>query len=186
MYACDERWWKHHIDRVKKEFPGALHTQHSEGKDVPHVQFAKANGIKVWLGKNGTGLDTTPGRIHWGYNSGFQAINVCYHLGASLILLLGYDMGVTNGKSHYFGDHPKGLQVASPYQQMIERFRTVKPSDYGIEIINCTPGGNLDAFPRLDLDAAIRRARDHCRDGAISEQGAAVAEALQPADLRCQ
>jgi hypothetical protein len=104
-----------------------------------------------------SGLSTDPTCVHQGANSGYQAINLAYNLGAQRILLLGFDCGVHNGKSHWFGDHPKGLQKASPYQRMQKAFRTIVPEHYGIEIINCSRTTAIDAFERLSIDKAVRR-----------------------------
>ena len=115
---------------------------------------AKQYGINHVVGEHGQGLADKP-PIRYGSNSGYQAVNLVYWFGATRILLIGYDMGCTGGKTHYFGDHPEGLQVRSPFGSFIQSFRTIDPKRYGIEIINCTPVSNLDCFPRMELTEAL-------------------------------
>lgn len=61
----------------------------------------------------------------------------------------------TSGKAHFFGDHPENIGNANRYAEFANNFNTIKPADYGIEIINCTRDTALTAFPRMDLDDAI-------------------------------
>lgn len=90
-------------------------------------------------------IDLGEGMIHYGIpgggNSGFQAINLAYMLGAKTIILLGFDMfGV-----HYFGDHPDKLVKQSPYKDFIKSFETITKD---VEIINCSRQTALNCFPK--------------------------------------
>ena len=53
---------------------------------------AAAWGINQLKSVAQPGLSRTQGVIHQGKNSGYQALNLAYLLGAKRILLLGYDM----------------------------------------------------------------------------------------------
>jgi len=99
-------------------------------------------------------LSSTPGLIHHGKNSGYQAINVAYLLGCTRIILLGYDMK-GGPEAHFFGLHPEGLRRCPDYGKFVAAFRSIDPDEYGIEIINCTPGSALDAFPKRPLDEVL-------------------------------
>lgn len=101
------------------------------------------------------GLSRSQGVLHSGQNSGYQAINLAYLMGAEVILLLGYDMARRNGKGHFFGEHPETLNHKTDYRQFITNFDSIKPDQYGIEIINCTRDTALTAFPKMDLEKAI-------------------------------
>ena len=87
-----------------------------------------------------------------GSNSGYQAINLAYLLGATRIILLGFDMSNHSGLSHFFGDHPDEFAGGSDPKRFIAGVNTIKPEDYGIEIINCSRVTELDAFPRMSLE----------------------------------
>lgn len=92
--------------------------------------------------------------IHWGGNSGYQAINLAYLWGARRVVLLGYDMQKTDGKSHWFGDHPKGLNGNSPYPTWIQKFDRLAADlkSEGVEVINATRETALRCFQRANLE----------------------------------
>ena len=98
------------------------------------------------------GLAADPDYVHSGGNSGYQAINLALHLGATRIVLLGYDMHCHSGKSHWFGDHPEGFVSNIKFERFIAAYRSIKPEQYGIEILNCSRETALDAFPRHNLE----------------------------------
>jgi len=147
LYACDAKWWNFHISDVIRDFDGELWTQNEAWqKDKPEDW-----GITVLTSLAQPGLSTKKGTIHRGGNSGYQAVNLAYHLGASHILLLGFDMMI-NGARHWFGEHPQGLNMASNYNDFSRNFDSIIPEDYGIEVWNLTRQTALKAFPIYDLD----------------------------------
>lgn len=150
-YACDNAWWKIHYDAVKAGFKGQSYTIND--LESPDRNPDKKFDLIRLNSRHGEGLSKE--FIHYGVNgggnSGFQAVNLAYHLGAKTILLLGFDMFGT----HYFGAHPDGLANASPYRSFIKSFESVNPADYGIEIINCSRQTALEHFPRKTLDDVL-------------------------------
>lgn len=90
--------------------------------------------------------------IHYGLpgggNSGFQAVNLAYIMGAKTILLLGFDMFGT----HFFGKHPPKLDVMSPFRNFIESFASIKKD---VEIINCSRQTALDCFPKMPIESVL-------------------------------
>ena len=91
--------------------------------------------------------------IHYGSNSGYQALNIAVLMGATRIILLGFDMKRVQGKSHFFGEHPKGLSNGDGYGLFIEKFQTAVdlPKEAAIEVLNCTPDSALPWFEKRDL-----------------------------------
>jgi len=142
LYACDRKWWKHHIDDVKAAFKGELYTQNVGWKPGE----AEALGLTVLQSVDEPGLSKEQGIIHQGKNSGYQAVNLAYLMGATQIFLLGYDMGCS-GKTHFFGDHPDAVGNRRNYSQYIRHFDTIKE----IEVINLSRETALN-FPRADID----------------------------------
>ena len=114
-------------------------------------------GLKGDQGERGAdgGLSTDPGALRSGGHSGFQAINLAVHLGASRIVLLGYDTQPTGGRDHYFGAHPHG------YKMPFDMFRWLFPSivapleALGVAIVNCSRETALDCFPRRPLHEGL-------------------------------
>jgi hypothetical protein len=150
IWATDFRWWKVHRRQVQSDFDGQCWTQ-----DVQWDQGVKPEewGIRCLKADTGApGLSVDPQKIHTGKNSGYAAIGLAYHLGASRILLLGYDMGLEGTRRHWFGSHPDGLEVASDYASFINRFESIDPAVYGLEIWNVTRRTALNHFPRKTLE----------------------------------
>jgi hypothetical protein len=96
--------------------------------------------------------------IHFGSNSGYQAINLAVHFGVSRILLLGFDMQVApDGRKHWFGNHPGNMNNNSPYGLFIEKFGTLPPDlkKAGVEVVNCSRVTALECFQRMTIEEAL-------------------------------
>jgi hypothetical protein len=101
------------------------------------------------------GICEQKGRLAWNANSGGAAINLAYHMGATKIILLGYDMQWTGGKSHHHGDHPEHLQHRMPgFHRWLRYFDAIQKDlvRLGVTVYNCTPGSALTSFRMADLE----------------------------------
>ena len=96
--------------------------------------------------------------IHFGGNSGYQAINLAYLMGASTVTLLGYDMGNTNGLSHWHGDHPGHLKKQLPINLWLSKFPALADDlkAEGVRVINASRVTALECFDRLPLELALQ------------------------------
>lgn len=112
-----------------------------------------------WCGDEFTarrfGINWLPSAIAGSFNSGQRAIELAIHLGASRILLLGYDCSIRNG-THWHGNHrllanPDSFSVA----RWQDEYSRLKASAGGVEIINCSRYTRLTCFPRQPLEAAL-------------------------------
>lgn len=121
------------------------------GKPVDPAQW----GITKLESVAEPGLSRKQGVIHRGDNSGYQAVNLAYLMGAERIILIGFDMMMFGKQRHWFGDHPEHMNVDSNYVSCIRWFNTIKPEAYGIEIWNCSRRTAMDCFPKHDLDEAL-------------------------------
>lgn len=145
LYACDQKWWELHLEDVRQNFRGKLYTQFHN----PQAEkFAKDSGLEAIEGKGGNGL----GRdcLKHGSNSGHQAINLAYLLGATHIYLLGYDM---QGDGHWFGDHPKPLHQGNK-NAFVNNFDAIarELKAEGVEVINFTRSTALRCFSLGNFD----------------------------------
>jgi hypothetical protein len=88
-------------------------------------------------------------------NSGLQGMRVAAMLGATRILLLGFDMK----GSHYFGAHPAPLKntTRARFKVHLRQFRRWRGSQ---AVINCTPGSALTQFPFSTVDVELARVED--------------------------
>lgn len=147
LYACDDRWigWNKGVP----QFQGLKFSMTVRTKQYKGWHRVRNAGMK--------GLCLTPDGLCNGRNSGYQAINLAVHLGATRILLLGYDMSRDkNGRSHFFGEHPR-VGKPSPYKEFVKCFDTiVKPlAQLGVEVINCSRRSALTVFPMMPIEQAL-------------------------------
>lgn len=83
-----------------------------------------------------------------GTNSGLLGIHVAVKLGATKVLMLGFDM---HG-SHFFGTHVGNLKNTPAHrrEQFHKQFLHYRPK--GVEILNCTEGSALTCYPMARLE----------------------------------
>lgn len=147
LYACDGKWWRAHQDAAS-----------FKGMKVSLDADAARFGAIVLKSGTVNGLSKDPSVLCTGRNSGYQAINLAFLLGAARIVLLGYDMQYgPNRESHWHGDHPTGLQVRSDYAGWLKHFDALAGHlrEAGIDVVNCTRRTALEMFPRLALEDAL-------------------------------
>jgi len=118
------------------------------------------NGVQHIESRDRPGLSFDPMYIHQGCNSTFQALNLVMLMGASRVVLLGCDMGASpEGRVHWHGDHPKGLN--NPQQRNFDNWVAAFAgavedlADADVEVINCTPTSALHCFPKHQLEGIL-------------------------------
>lgn len=94
------------------------------------------------------------------FNSGQRAVQLAAHLGATRIILLGYDCSLAGG-THWHGNHPDGLK--NPDGESIRRWqgefqRLADGLAPGITVINASRRTSLTCFPRQPLRDALSAA----------------------------
>jgi hypothetical protein len=156
LYACDAPWWKFH--KGCPEFKGEKWSSHNVDQNVrdDKSECARLYGIRIVKGRNADGFSLDPDVIHYGSNSGFQAINLAIHFGCKKIVLVGFDM---SGKSHFFGDHPAQLNRSTRYERYItyyEKAAQLMPKH--INIVNANEGSALECFPKMPLHECLNEA----------------------------
>lgn len=95
------------------------------------------------------------GTIAGGGNSGFQAVNLAAQLGATRILLIGFDMA----GPHWHGDHARGLR--NPADATLDRWRRTLDAaapvyrGWGVDVVNLSASSTLSAYRRSSLEDAL-------------------------------
>lgn len=159
LYACDGCWWAGcptgsdvpHHELSRRTFAGERWTRDREAADEFGLRWIRSEPLP--------GLSRDLAVIHEGSNSGYQAINLAFHLGARRIVLLGYDMGAT-GNTHWFGEHPDEIASSSGARDFGE-FLTAFPAlaadlkAEGVDVVNCTTTTALAAFRRARLEDTL-------------------------------
>lgn len=128
LAANDKAWWTNHPEA--HQFAGRKFST-SEVRDVE--------------------LIPRTGPIYTHTNSGLLGIEVARTLGATRVLLLGFDMM----GSHFFGPHPKPMRNTTE-----QRFKVFRDQfrDYplnGLDVVNCTAGSALTCYPMARLEDVI-------------------------------
>lgn len=151
LHACDFSWWER-FEGVP-EFTGLKTCSEYRCTHRPEwgVHF-----IQVTKGDDRINF-TEMGKVGWGGNSGFHALNMAIQFGAKRILLVGYDMTITYG-IHWHGPHPSGH---NPRNTTIQRWRrafeaaakSIKAR--GVEVINCSHISTLTQYPKMSFEDAL-------------------------------
>ena len=141
LYFCDLHWWRANEWQIRNAFFG--HWIVSLENELP--------GVKRLHNTGPIGLETDPCGLRHGSNSGYQAINLAYHLGAKEIVLVGFDMRTIDGRVHWRqrnGDNENG-QTRTMTNVMLPKFQTLKTplEQEGVRVINATPGSSLTIWP---------------------------------------
>jgi hypothetical protein len=144
LFAGDAPWWEMHHKKLGG-FSGIKVC--AEETPFPDVRFVRPTG-KV-------GFDPDPSCIRTGGNSGYGAMHVAAHAGAARLLLFGFDMQ----GGHWHDPHPWPLYQGDGghFPRWIARFKVLAAelAALGIEVLNCTPGSALDAFPMARMEDAL-------------------------------
>ena len=150
-YFCDNAWWDRESTLLEtvtgRNIGGMFWVKGGEPPTDPRVK---------WLPFSGQiGLETNPSYLKHGSNSGYQCLNLAFHLGVKRIVLLGYDMRVQGDKTHWHQGHGHspayydGIlknELLPLFQFIVEPLKQA-----GVEVINATPGSALECFPKRDL-----------------------------------
>lgn len=166
LYFADVAWWQLHVDGIAKEWPwvrftaeeqkAALWAFAGQKVTIEHKVTAEHPSLFI-LKRHGTeGMSDRQDGIHTGGNSGFQQVNIAALSGAKRILLVGYDMRFVGKKTHSHNGHPNQFPEHS-YRSYAQMFLSAQAPlrGRGIEVVNCTPGSLIGAFPFGDLERLL-------------------------------
>jgi hypothetical protein len=146
LYAADGDWW----DNLYKKHGGAADFK---GRRITvNEEAAKRYGLECYKYKTNIPWSDKAGLIATGGNSGFQVANIAALEGAERLILLGFDMGQSVPNKHFWtGQFDRGVPLRdSDFPRWLEAFAKAAPL-IPVPVINCTVGGNLEAFPRARL-----------------------------------
>jgi hypothetical protein len=110
-----------------------------------------------------------PDHIHHGHSSGACLVNLAYLMGATRLVLLGYDMryapdydGVNrkigSTPRHFFGEYvsalqhwPKAAVKDGVHVELVEHYNSIARQGL-VEIVNCTPDSAIKCFPMKAIE----------------------------------
>jgi hypothetical protein len=145
LYAADAKWWRWHEGAPT-----------FSGLKFCLTDNVKQFGVPVLQSTGERGLEPEPTGLRTGRESGYQAINLAVHLGATRILLLGYDMQRgPNGEHHWHPNHPEQFDAKFGDALHFYPSMLVPLTQLGVEVINCTRRSALETFPCARLQDVI-------------------------------
>lgn len=147
LWATDAQWWQWHPEAVAC---AGLKFSLGLGGTLPQ-------GVGRLRNDGYTGLCLDPSGIRNGRNGGYAAVNLSVHLGASRIVLLGYDMQPSEGREHWHPEHP--IPLSNQYTSWRRHFETlVEPlRRAGVTVLNASRRTALECFPVVSLEQALLR-----------------------------
>lgn len=149
LFAADAKWWRHYHTRALK-FAGR--------KVCARATLPWSEVYSLTQSYEHAIYDPRPGHLVSGGNSGYMAVHLAAQLGASRILLLGFDMkNGKGGRRHWFGNHPGKLNSRGSFatwQSAFDKFAGVLRA-MKIDVWNCTPDSALKCFRRVPLEVAL-------------------------------
>lgn len=142
-YAYDDKWWIEYGEEVKK---------------------LKCNRVTCSIKAHTLGAERLPkasgkfdGSFAVGSSSGAHAICLAVMLGATKVILLGFDCQHTEGKRHHHEDYPDGFGNADRPERWIKEHEKIAQGakNLGVRIINCTRHTALECYEKQALSEAL-------------------------------
>lgn len=161
FYFCDAAWWDDQIIRNRVSMDGTIsfHELMDSGFWVTgSVAFPTHPRVRQLLLTGQKGMEADPRGLKHGSNSGYQAINLAYHFGVSRIVLLGYDMRVSESGTHWHDEpRPQAFDLVLSrtmlplFQYLIEPLKQAN-----VKVINATPNSALSCWPYRPLAEILK------------------------------
>ena len=160
LHGCNFQFWELYWPQLKDTpFDKWTTRPELEGK-YPGLNYIEERWVD--------GLSTDPTWISAHHGTGPQTLNIAFLYGCTRLLLVGWDMRFHGKKSRteytrrrYLGEdeltrnHWPMTGDNGEMTGLIKEMETIKPADYGIEIINCTPGSAMTCFPMGSIHEEI-------------------------------
>lgn len=164
LYYADEKWANWHESGIRKIWPWVRFSAEEvreafawfRGQKCTLTLSPPREGLFRLKNMQSDGLSLDPFGVATGSNSGHQALNVAALSGGRPVLLLGYDGARgPNERKHAFGEHKD--RTEPKYHKMVAAMRTTAGAlrELGVDVLNCSPGSAIDAFPKVPLKAAL-------------------------------
>ena len=149
LYWTDSRfytWFKNEVDNYQG-LKFALKAGSQYTKDINILKKGKPYGI-----------EEDPGTLAHGFNSGYAAINLAYHLGAYKIILLGFDMCNDGNETHFHDGYPTiaaGNQIYT--DKFLPGFKQLHSElkAKNVDVLNASSYSRLNVFPKISIEQAL-------------------------------
>jgi hypothetical protein len=153
LYWCDESWVGNHYDNIMKH-PCPLRFTARHAADGYLKTGKLATGNATVLKRTGDyGIDTDVNHVR-GNNSGAHILNLLANMKARRIILLGYDMGLSKGKSHWHEGHGLPMSNSIYSDLFIPSISSMAAplKNLKVDVVNCSETTNLTCFKQDKLE----------------------------------
>jgi hypothetical protein len=158
VFFGDVGFFLKHRDALA-QFPGIKVSCHPTANKYDWIKYLPRDT------KHPRGISSNPKMVSWNSNSGAAAISVAANIGAKRIILLGFDMKLSDSKHqhwhnvynrNYTNPNPKKAHHL-PFDRHLRGFSEIaKDAKHrGIEILNCSPDSMIKEFPKYNLKELI-------------------------------
>jgi hypothetical protein len=148
VWFTDCRWYNDTKEALS-HFPGLI-------IGAPPCKCEHPGVLRV-ARKNQPGISINPNFVYWNKNSGSSAINLAYLLGATKIVLLGFDMKVTDNKHNWHSYHsftPRNDIYADLFLPCYEKIAE-DAKKLNLTILNATTNSAITVFPIIHLSEVL-------------------------------
>lgn len=157
VFFGDKRWYINNREPLSK-FPGLKVTCH------PYFKNKRYESEKIkYVPKDrnkGKGVSSNKNTVCWNANSGGAAISVAVHMGVKRIVLVGFDMKLSDDqRQHWHSYYKSALKVHRkqehklPFHRHLLGFPEIKrdAKKMGVEILNASPESAIDCFKKVSV-----------------------------------
>lgn len=151
LFWCDESWVCNHLDTINSHPCTIRFTARHNGGNYLEKDIRTTANASVLKRTGDFGFDPNLDHVK-GNNSGALILNFLSNLKVNRIILLGYDMDMTQG-THWHDGHGLAM-VPSIYDELfIPSIESMVSSikQLGVEVINCNPKSKLNCFTKKDF-----------------------------------
>jgi hypothetical protein len=172
LYFTDAAWYEQWKD-LAASWSGIVVTLSRRAKlDLDSLAFRERGPVRVHRIKARGDPSLPPSRkdgrpgfpppgspeIQLGRSSGHTAISLAIALGASRVVMLGYDMRVVNGREHFHPEYgePRYPDIyARAFVPCFDGWNQAALASH-VEVLNATAGSAVLEFPFVDLEQFLR------------------------------
>lgn len=154
LFFTDSSWYEQRREIVR-DFPGEVMSMSRTAKrEMPDkVKRVKGEGDPAFP----PDFRRPGGVIQQGRSSGHTAVSLAIALGASRVVLLGYDMRVVGGREHHHTEYAGERDLDQYQREFVPAFAgwNAAACAAGVEVLNATEGSAVREFPTIAFDEAL-------------------------------
>jgi hypothetical protein len=157
LYFTDSGWYEPRRELVAG-FAGMVVSMSRTAKRELPDKVMRIQGIgDPTTGIAGHFLPLGTAGIRQGRSSGHTAVSLVIALGASRVILVGYDMRVVDGREHHHSEYAGPRDLDQYAREFVPAFNgwNADALRVGVEILNATPLSAVHEFPMISLDEAL-------------------------------